>query len=395
MSGHLSNFAIDHLMPVNIKPDLLFVRGEGSYLYDHTGKRYLDWVQGWAVNCLGHSPEVLVEAIVSQARALINPSPGFYNPASLELAGLLARHSCFDQVFFGSTGAEANEGAIKLARKWGQVHKHGAYEIITFHQGFHGRTLATMSASGKSGWENLFKPHLEGFRKAELNHLGSVAALISDQTVAIMLEPIQGEAGVIPADVDFMQGIRRLCDQHQLLLIVDEVQTGCGRTGRLFAYEHFGIEPDIMTLGKGLGGGIPLSALLAKRSACCFQPGDQGGTFSGNPVTCAAGVAVMQALTAPRFLQQVTSIGTLLAKELQSLRTLFALGTHRGRGLLHALETGSMMAPSIVDACRENGLLLNAARPHCLRFMPALNSTEDEILEGIQILRKTLTTINA
>lgn len=231
-------------------------RGEGAYIYDSRGKRYLDWVQGWAVNCLGHAPPALVQALATQTATLINPSPAFYNAPTLELAALLTRHSCFDQVFFASSGAEANGGAIKLARKWGQLHKQGAYEIISFAEGFHGRTLATMSVSGKPGWDSIFVPQVPGFPKALLNDLASARGLISASTVAILLEPIQGEAGVIPVSPEFMRGLRTLCDEHELLLIVDEVQTGCGRAGTLFAYEQSGIEPDIMTLGKGLGGGV-------------------------------------------------------------------------------------------------------------------------------------------
>ena len=306
------------LMPVNQRPDLVFVRGAGAYLYDKQGRRYLDWVQGWAVNCLGHSPAVVAQALSAQANTLINPSPAFYNEPALELAKLLTQNSCFDHVFFGSSGAEANEGAIKLARKWGQLKKNGAFEIITFNNSFHGRTLATMSASGKAGWDTIFAPQVPGFPKAQFNDLDSVRALISDHTVAIMLEPTQGEAGVIPADIEFLRGLRELCDTHKLLLIVDEVQTGCGRTGTLFAYEHYGIEPDIMTLGKGLGGGVPLSALLAKEACSCFEAGDQGGTFCGNPLTCAVGVAVMRSLLAPGFLASSRMTSAQLAKGLTS-----------------------------------------------------------------------------
>ena len=242
------------LMPVAIRPELVFARGEGSHLYDQAGRRYLDWVQGWAVNVLGHAPAVLAEALVRQAQTLVNPGAGFYNAPAIELADLLTGHSGFDHVFFASSGAEANEGAIKLARKWGQLHKGGAHEIVTFADGFHGRTLATMSASGKPGWDTLFAPKVAGFPKAALNDLDSVRALIGSATVAVMLEPIQGEAGVIPATTAFLQGLRKLCDEQGLLLILDEVQTGCGRTGTLFAHQHHGVEPDIMTLGKGLGG---------------------------------------------------------------------------------------------------------------------------------------------
>lgn len=379
-----------HLMKTTPRPDLLFVRGEGAYLIDQDGKRYLDWVQGWAVNCLGHSPQVIVNALVNQAAKLVNPGPAFYNEPALDLATLLTTHSCFDQIFFGSSGAEANEGAIKLARKWGREAKGGAYEIITFDNGFHGRTLATMSASGKVGWDRMFAPQVGGFPKAILNDLDSVRRIIGSNTVAIMLEPIQGEAGVIPVSQDFLVGLRALCDEHNLLLIADEVQTGCGRLGTLFAYQQFGIEPDIMTLGKGLGGGVPLSALLAKDSCACFEYGDQGGTFSGTPLMTAAGVAVMHTLLAEGFLERTCHQGRLLAEGLDLLSGEFGLGEVRGRGLLLAMELGDDIGPEVVAEARMQGLLLNAPRPHCLRFMPALNISADEIDQGLSILKNVL-----
>ncbi len=378
------------LMPIIPRPEIVFTRGEGAYLFDDQGKRYLDWIQGWAVNCLGHSPAVITKALTEQSNLLINPSPAFFNEPSLKLASLLTQHSCFDHVFFASSGAEANEGAIKLARKWGQLHKGGAFEIITFTDGFHGRTLATMSASGKAGWDTIFAPQVPGFPKAKLNNLASVSQLINPNTVAIMLEPIQGEAGVIPADLAFMKGLRALCDEHKLLLIADEVQTGCGRTGSLFAYELYGIEPDIMTLGKGIGGGVPLAALLAKRACSCFVPGDQGGTYCGNPLMCAVGFAVLQSLLAEGFLSSSRRVGLQLMDGLKALSRELGLGEVRGHGLLLALELGCDVAPQVVTAAREAGLLLNAPRAHCLRFMPALNSTEDEIRQGLALLRDVL-----
>lgn len=378
------------LMTTSPCPDLTFVRGVGAYLFDLQNRRYLDWVQGWAVNCLGHSPDVVVRALHDQAAQLINPGPAFYNQPALELAGLLTSHSCFDQVFFGSSGAEANEGAIKLARKWGQKYRQGAFEIITFANSFHGRTLATMSASGKPGWDTIFAPQLSGFPKAVLNDIESVRALVGEQTVAVMLEPIQGEAGVIPATTEFLQSLRGLCDDNGLLLIVDEVQTGCGRTGTLFAYQQHGIEPDIMTLGKGLGGGVPISALLARQSCACFEYGDQGGTFCGTPLATAAGVAVIRTLLSDGFLENSRQVAAHLAGGLVSVSEDFGLGEVRGRGALLALELKGDIGPDIVVAARERGLLLNAPRPHCLRFMPPLNLTLAEVDEGLGLLRQVL-----
>ncbi len=385
--------AANALMWITQRPQLVFAEGRGSWLVDQLGKRYLDFVQGWAVNCLGHGHPAIVEALASQAGKLINPSPAFYNEPSLKLAAGLAAHSCFDRVFFASTGAEANEGAIKLARKWGQKHKGGAHEIITFAGGFHGRTLATMSASGKPGWDTLFAPQVPGFPKAQLNDLDSVAALINERTVAIMLEPIQGEGGVVPASLEFLQLLRQICDDRGLLLIVDEVQTGMGRTGKLFAHQHAGIEPDIMTLGKGIGGGVPLSALLAKESVCCFEAGDQGGTYNGNPLMTAVGAAVLGVLTAPGFLDEVAAKGEYLGAGLQRLSDRLGLRGERGEGLLRALLLADERGPAIVEAARERGpegLLLNAPRPHLLRFMPSLTVSREEIDQMLAWLEELL-----
>jgi acetylornithine/N-succinyldiaminopimelate aminotransferase len=385
----------DALMDITARPPTVFVRGEGSYLWDDTGKRYLDFIQGWAVNCLGHAPACVAEAVAAQSRLLITPSPAYYNSASLKLAKALVDASCFDQVFFANSGAEANEGAIKLARKFGAKHKGGAFEMITFEGGFHGRTLATMSASGKKAFEPLFEPKVAGFRKAKLNDLDSVKQLINDNTVAIMLEPIQGEAGVWPATDQFLQALRALTNEHGLLLIFDEIQTGIGRTGKLFHYEHAGIAPDIMTLGKGIGGGVPLAALLATERASCFEHGDQGGTFNGNPLMCAAGLAVLEEVSRPSFLKSAMEAGLHLEGELQKLSARHGLGEVRGRGLLLALDLKLPIGASIVTQAFEAGLLLNSPQPDALRFMPALNVSRAEISEMIDGLDAILTKAGA
>jgi acetylornithine/N-succinyldiaminopimelate aminotransferase len=369
----------DALMRVAERPPQVFVSGSGSWLVDETGRRYLDFVQGWATNCLGHSPPELAQALSEQARRLINCSPAFFNQPAARLAHLIASHSCFDQVFFCNSGAEANEGAIKLARKWGAKHRGGAFEIVTFDDAFHGRTLATMSASGKPQWNGLFEPKVAGFPKAPFGDLGAVASLVNERTAAVMLEPVQGEAGVIPATREFMQGLRRLTSEKGVLLIVDEIQSGMGRSGKLFAYEHAAIEPDIMTLGKGLGGGVPLAALAARAAVCCFEPGDQGGTFNGNPLMTAVGCAVMHALLATGFLDEVVRKGEYLRLRLEQLAARRGLGEVRGDGLLLALELGSDLGPLLVERAREGGLLINSPRPSVLRFMPALNVGDAEI----------------
>jgi acetylornithine/N-succinyldiaminopimelate aminotransferase len=385
----------DALMEITSRPSAVFVRGEGSLLWDDTGKRYLDFIQGWAVNCLGHSPPEVAEALTTQAKLLLTPSPAFYNAPSLKLAKALTDNSCFDQVFFTNSGGEANEGAIKLARKYGALHRGGAHEIITFEGGFHGRTLATMSASGKKAFEPLFEPKVPGFPKARLNDLASVKRLISDKTVGVMLEPIQGEAGVWPATDQFLRELRELTRTHGLLLIFDEIQTGMGRTGKLFHYEHAGIEPDIMTLGKGIGGGVPLAALLATEHASCFEHGDQGGTFNGNPLMCAAGLAVLDRIGKDDFLKSVADTGLYLGSELQRLSARHGLGEIRGRGLLLALDLKHPIGASIVAQAFEKGLLLNSPQPDALRFMPALNVTRAEIAEMIDGLDTILTGMGA
>jgi acetylornithine/N-succinyldiaminopimelate aminotransferase len=373
-------------MQIAGRPPIVFTHGQGSWLVDQDGRRYLDFVQGWAVNCLGHSPELLVRVLAAQAARLINCSPAFYNDAMLRLAAALTRAAGLDQVFFANSGAEANEGAIKLARKWGALHKHGAYEIITMEGGFHGRTLATMSASGKPGWDALFEPKVPGFPKVPLNDLGAVEAAIGERTVAVMLEPIQGEAGVIPAEDSYLLALRQLTAERGVLLILDEIQTGMGRTGRLFAYEHTGIRPDILTLGKGMGGGLPLAALLARADVCCFAYGDQGGTFNGNPLMTAGGLAVLETLLEPGFLPKVVATGEHLAAGLAALAARHGLGAVRGRGLLLALDLKRPCGPALVDAALALGLLLNAPRADSLRFMPALTVTPEEVDRMLAIL---------
>lgn len=380
------------LMPIASRPDTIFVNGNGSWMTDSGGRRYLDFVQGWAVNALGHNHPAVVDAIQQQACRLINPSPAFYNQPMIDLANLLVANSVFDQAFFTNNGAEANEGAVKLARKWGTTHRGGAYKIITFENGFHGRTLAMMSASGKASWDRLFEPRVPGFVKVPYNDLDAVATAIDEDTVAVMLEPIQGEAGVIPATRDFVRGLRALTQEKRLLLIFDEVQTGMGRTGSLFAYQQFGVEPDIMTLGKGIGGGVPLAALLTTETVSCFEPGDQGGTYNGNPLVCAAGLAVFTTLSSPGFLEAVQERGRYLQQGLSALAKEHDLGAVRGSGLLLALDTSGKDAKAIAGRAFDNGLLINAPRANTLRFMPALNVMTTEIDSMLDILDETLRT---
>lgn len=380
----------DAVMDVAPRPPVVFVAGQGSWLTDSDGHRYLDFIQGWAVNCLGHSPRPILEALARQAERLINCSPAFYNDQMIRLSELLARHSGLHQVFLANSGAEANEGAIKLARKWGTKYRDGAYQIITMDHGFHGRTLATMSASGKAQWEQLYEPKVSGFVKVPLNHLAAVEAAMTPRTVAVMLEPIQGEAGVFEATVPFLRDLRSLTRDRGVLLILDEIQTGIGRTGRLFGFEHAGITPDIMTLAKGLGGGVPLAALVAHRDVCCFDYGDQGGTFCGNPLMAAVGCAVIEEVTKPGFLARVAQAGGYLADRLHDLSRRHGCGEVRGRGLLLALDLKRDIASRVADMARARGLLINAPRGDALRFMPALTVTDEETDRMIDILDRAL-----
>jgi acetylornithine/N-succinyldiaminopimelate aminotransferase len=304
----------------------------------------------------------------------------------IELADLIVKHSGMQRVFFANSGAEANEGAVKLARKWGQKHRPGAYEIITMDHAFHGRTLAMMSASGKPEWDKLFEPKVPGFPKVPLNDLDAVRGAVSERTVGVMVEPIQGEAGVLVATDDFMKGLRELTREKGILLVVDEVQTGMGRTGRLFGFEHSGAKPDIMTLGKGLGGGVPLAALVAREEVCCFEHGDQGGTFNGNPLMMAAGCAVIQELTRPSFLEEVAEKGTYLKNRLEALSRQYKLDEVRGKGLLLALDLGREIGPNVIEEALKDGLLVNSPRKNTLRFMPALTVSRGEIDQMISIL---------
>ncbi|MFZ6048395.1 aminotransferase class III-fold pyridoxal phosphate-dependent enzyme [Pseudomonas sp. CR3202] len=376
------------LMKTVERPAQLFVRGQGSWLWDADGRAYLDFTQGWAVNSLGHSPSVVVDALKRQAESLINPGPAYYNRGMLGLASRLCQASGSDQVYFLNSGAEANEGAIKLARKWGRLHRGGAYGIVTACNSFHGRTLATMSASGKPAFETLFEPKLPGFTKVPYNDLDALAAAVDEGTVAVMLETVQGEAGVVPATLDYLQGAERLCRERGVLLILDEVQTGIGRCGTLLAEELYGIRADIITLGKGLGGGVPLAALLARGNACCFEPGEQGGTYHGNALMTAAGLAVLDTVLEPGFLEQVREVAQHLREGLARVARRHGHGPLRGHGLMIGLPLIGQAAPQVVCHALDEGLLINAPQADCLRFTPALTVSRANVDEMLKRLNR-------
>ncbi|MDA8483936.1 acetylornithine transaminase [Pseudomonas resinovorans] len=376
------------LMKTVERPAQLFVRGQGSWLWDSESRAYLDFTQGWAVNSLGHSPSVVVDALKRQAESLINPGPAYYNRGMLNLASRLCQASGSDQVYFLNSGAEANEGAIKLARKWGQLHRGGAHRIVTACNSFHGRTLAAMSASGKPAFEALFEPKVPGFTKVPYNDLEALAAAVDEQTVAVMLEPVQGEAGVVPATLDYLQGAERLCRERGVLLILDEVQTGIGRCGTLLAEELYGIRADIITLGKGLGGGVPLAALLARGNACCFEPGEQGGTYHGNALMTAAGLAVLDTVLEPGFMEQVRDVAQHLREGLARVSRRHGHGPLRGHGLMVGLPLIQQSAALVARHALDEGLLINAPQPDCLRFTPALTVSRANVDEMLKRLNR-------
>lgn len=370
---------------------LLLVRGKGTLLWDETGKEYLDFVGGIAVNAFGHVYPPVLEAAWEQMQKVIHTSNLYYSGPQIELAECLVSNSAGDKVFFCNSGAEANEAAIKLARKYSKtVRQSDRYEIITALDSFHGRTLATVAATGQEKFHKGFEPLPPGFCYARFNDLESFRSQVTARTAAIMVEPVQGEGGVHPGTADFLTGLRRLCDEKKLLLIFDEVQSGMGRTGKLFAYEHYGVQPDIFTLAKALGGGFPIGAMLcAEQVAAGFSPGDHASTFGGNPVACAAALAVLRGILKDGFLDDVVSKGRFFQDKLQLLAGRF-LGTIveiRGKGLIVGVELPGR-AGDVQRACQERGLLLNSLGDKVLRFLPPLNVTREELAAALDILEK-------
>ncbi len=371
-----------------------FVRGEGARVWDEDGREYLDFVTGWAVNSLGHCHPVVVEAIVEQAHTLIQTSNQFYTIPQIRLAGLLVQNSCLDKVFFCNSGAEASEGAVKLARRYGKRYRDGAYEVITTMDSFHGRTLAMVAATGQPKFQQPYIPLAAGFVNVEYNSIEAIKAATTSQTCAIMLEPVQGEGGVNLPNDNYLAEVRAWCDQRGILLILDEIQTGIGRIGTLFAYEQYGIEPDIMTLAKGLASGMPIGAILAKDRASVFVPGEHGSTFGGNPVACATGYATLKFIIDNNIAGNARRVGQYFITGLQRLEQKFQCITEvRGCGLLIAMEFSSDMANSVVKTCLDRGLLVNRVKPNTLRFMPPLIIGNSEVDEALNILDEVLSGI--
>ncbi|MHC1683557.1 MAG: aspartate aminotransferase family protein [Clostridiaceae bacterium] len=364
--------------------------GKGMYIYDTEGKQYLDFIGGWAVNCLGHSPLVIEKTLSMQGKELINCSPSFYNIPMLKFAKLLTDNSCFDKVFFINSGAEANEGAIKLARKYGEKEKNGAYEIITTINGFHGRTLATMSATGKSIWKDIYEPKVKGFIYVPFNDIEAIKDVISERTCAVMLEPIQGEGGVNVASNQYIKELRRLCDENNILLIFDEVQTGIGRCGEMFAYQIYNVEPDIITLGKGIAGGYPLAAMMTKSKYDIFEAGDQGGTYSAQPLGMAVGHAVVNEIIEKNICENVKKNEVYLKEKINSIAAKFNLTNIRGKGMLQAFDLPSDDGSKLVEECFKEGLIINSPKPNVIRLIPPLIVCKDDIDEMVEIITKVL-----
>lgn len=371
---------------------MAIVRGDGLRVWDADGKEYLDFIAGIAVNSLGHCHPKVTQAIAEQAATLVHCSNLYWIEPQVKLAKLLVENSCFDKVFFCNSGAEANEGAIKLARKYAKIHNHPErYEVITMKQSFHGRTLATLTATGQEKVQKGFEPLPLGFQYTPYNDLAALEAAINPQTCAVLLEPVQGEGGVLPGEPAFIQGVRALCDQHGLLMMVDEVQCGLGRTGKLFAYQHFGIEPDVMSLAKALGGGVPIGALLAKDEvAAAFQPGDHASTFGGNPLVTAAGLASLSVILEEHLPEQAAEMGAYLRAKLEGLKeTCGTIKEIRGLGLMLGMEMENEVA-AVVKECMARGLLLLGAGPKVLRFVPPLNVTKEDVDKAMAILASVL-----
>ena len=362
------------------RQQVVIVRGEGTRAWDVDGKDYLDFTAGWAVNNLGHCHPAITRAIVEQASTLLQTSNQFYTKPQLLLAQLLIDNSCLDKVFFGNSGAEAVEGALKLARKYGKKNRDGAYEVITAFNSFHGRTMSTLSATGQPHYQEPFQPLTPGFVHVEYNNVEAIMEATGERTAAILLEPVQGEGGVnIPAD-DYLSRVKEWCGNMGLLLILDEVQTGIGRLGSLFGYQQFGVEPDVIALAKGLGGGVPIGAFMSKDECMALEPGDHGSTFGGNALTCAAAYASTKYIIENDVISNAREMGEALMRALNELKSRYDfVADVRGRGLLVAMEFSDDISGKVVSLCNEEGLLLNPVKPNAIRFMPPLNVNAEEV----------------
>ena len=375
---------------------ILLVRGKGTRVWDLEGEEYLDFVSGLAVCNLGHCHPKVVKAIQDQAEKLIHVSNFYYIEPQIQLASLLCKHSFADKVFFCNSGAEANEGAMKLARKYAKEKiSKDRHEIITMERSFHGRTLATLTATGQEKFHKGYEPLMPGFKYVPFNDIRAVKNAIDSKTCAVMLEPIQGEGGVNCPSEGYLKALREICDEKGLLLIFDEVQVGMGRTGKLFAYEHDGVEPDMLTLAKSLAGGVPIGALIIKKGiADSFKPGDHASTFGGNPLATAAGVAALTAILEEGMLENCQKMGDYFLSKLEEIRGEFPFVKEvRGKGLILGMEL-KIDGSSIVNEMLKKKILINCTMGNVLRFLPPLIVTKEEIDRVIKTLEEVFNTIN-
>ncbi|MBI2831132.1 MAG: aspartate aminotransferase family protein [Chloroflexi bacterium] len=392
--SHWQELEAKYYMRTFERTPVTLVKGQGARVWDENGRQYLDFVGGWAVNSLGHCHPVVVEAVTKQVGTLIQASNSFYTIPQLQLAEILIKNSCLDRIFFCNSGAEANEGAVKLARRYGYHHLKGAYEVISAFGSFHGRTLAMVAATGQPKFQQPYPPLPTGFVNVDFNNIEAIKKATTARTCAVMLEPVQAEGGVnIPED-GYLSEVRKWCDEKGILLILDEIQTGMGRTGTLFAYERYGVEPDIMTLAKGMAGGIPIGAILAKERASVFKPGEHGSTFGGNPLCCAAGYATVKYMLENDIPGKVENTGQHLSGGLDVLKRKYRfLKDVRSIGLLAALEFSKDIAQGLVLACLEQGLLVNRLKANALRLMPPLVIDNDDVDEALDMLDRALSTV--
>ena len=382
----------NNYLPVFARYPVVLSHGKGAYVYDVEGKQYLDFLAGIAVNIIGHAHPKLVAAIADQAGKMIHCSNLYYTAQQAKLAESLVKLSGLGKVFLGNSGAEANEGAVKLARKYGKALAAGKFEIVAAEHSFHGRTLATLTATGQPKYQKGYEPLPQGFIHVPFNDLEALKAVVSEKTCAVMLEPIQGEGGVNLPDEGYLAAVRELCDANGALLIFDEIQTGVGRTGKMFAYEHFGLKPDIVTLAKGLGGGVPIGAFIASdKVAAAFGPGDHGSTFGGNPLACAAANAVLAIMSEEQLLQNATKVGAYLLEKLSGLKALYPelVAGVRGKGLIAGMKL-TRPGKDIVVSCMDRGLIINCTAGDVLRFVPPLNIQNHHVDEMIGILSEVL-----
>jgi acetylornithine aminotransferase/acetylornithine/N-succinyldiaminopimelate aminotransferase len=377
------------------KRSLVMTRGEGVHIWDADGKVYLDLVAGIATNVLGHAHPAVVNAICDQAQQLVHVSNLYINKRQVELAEQLYNVSGGMRAFFSNSGAEANEGAIKLARKYGRVNRNGAYGIISMDRSFHGRTLATTAATGQKKYQDTWQPLPDGFTQVPFNDLNALKAATNEKTAGVLIEAVQGEGGIYPASSEYMQGLRAWCDEQNLILICDEVQAGMGRTGKFFSWEHMGARPDIVTMAKGLAGGMPIGAMLAATRADIFEPGDHGTTFGGNPIACAAGVATMRTIFGEDLIGHSQRMGEYLDQQLHGLEAKYPsmVSGVRGLGLMRAFDLAEPRAQDVLDRALENGVLIANAGASTIRFVPPLIVQQADLDEAIDKLDAALSTL--